>query len=139
MNPAKKYLLEVEKEYISLRQKEAQMRNLQEIMYMTGGIDYSKERVQTSPTANAAYETKVEMFVDLAREIEQEQAQFNSLVVKVTKQIQTLEDEKKKDILFKRYIQHKPLWVAAEEMNYSFNYIRRLHSEALNDFQKRWL
>lgn len=139
MNPAKKYLLEVEAQYVSLCQKEKQLKQLKQILYTTGGINYSRERAQTSPPAHASFESKIEEIEDLEKALESERALFTTLVLEKTKQIQSLANEKKRDILFKRYIQRKPLWLVADEMRYSFNYIRRLHSEALSDFQKRWL
>ena len=42
-------------------------------------------------------------------------------------------------ILFKKYVERKDLGSIAAEMGYSYNYVRHLHREALQLFQKRYL
>ncbi len=40
-------------------------------------------------------------------------------------------------MLFKRYVEYKSFKVIAKEMHYSYQYVIRLHKQALKEFEKR--
>ena len=61
--------------------------------------------------------------------------EFVDLKTKIIKQIEALSDHRYYSLLYKKYVQYKRLYVIAEEMNYTYDYVRVLHIEALNEFE----
>ncbi len=53
-------------------------------------------------------------------------------------QIDSIENEIFYDILFSRYIEQKTFERIAQDMNYSFRQITRLHEKALKEFEKKY-
>lgn len=43
------------------------------------------------------------------------------------------------NILYKRYVEYKRLKTIADEMNYTYEYIRSMHGWALEEFSKKIL
>lgn len=60
--------------------------------------------------------------------------------IKATKEMQAviemLPDPKKRMVLHKRYAENKTLVQIAGEINYTEQYVRKLHSEAINEVQE---
>lgn len=54
----------------------------------------------------------------------------------IVKQIQELHDVKYMQILFKIYVQGKNIKVASVEMGMSYPHVKRLHQNALTEFEK---
>ena len=50
-------------------------------------------------------------------------------------QIHNLHDDRYISVLFKRYVEIKSYELIAVEMNYSFDYVKELHRDALEDFR----
>lgn len=78
--------------------------------------------------------------VDRIIELEAKLKQMTAEWIKVTKEVQTviemLPDPKKRTVLHKRYPEGKTLVQIAGEMNYTEQYVRKLHSEAINEVQE---
>lgn len=55
--------------------------------------------------------------------------------MEITKQIELLQDEDEKDVLFYRYIKCLKWEIVAEKMGYSVMQIHRIHGRALNHFK----
>lgn len=131
---AREYLSKLEKIEIKIKQKTEER---QELMQRATSIttSFGFDKVQTSPKHDKM-EYSVVKAADLDKEIEE--ITFDFLVQKdrMINQIQELSEVKHIDLLFQKYVQHKKLETIAEEMNYSYQYVRKLHGKALKEFEK---
>ena len=100
----------------------------------TGAIDYSAERVQTSPSGDSLCKA-VTNYVAFNDEINAEIDRFVDEKHEIINQIQALQNPKHIDILYKHYVEFKRLEIVAVEMNFTYQYIVELHGTALKEFQ----
>jgi DNA-directed RNA polymerase specialized sigma subunit len=131
---AKQYLDQLRVIDTKINQKMEELSELMTAATSTGAIDYSKDRVQTSP--QNALESRICKYVDLNDEINREIDEFVDIKHRVTKEIQELNVDYYIKILFKVYVQYKDLKVTANEVGLSYAYVRNLHKEALKAFEQ---
>ena len=145
---AKQYLGKV---HHMRRQCERLERKLQLMWAKAEGLramTYDQEKVKTSPT-NMLEEAAVEMARIEGRYRSMIEAYARAIDIR-TKQIQTLENPIYAEILMMRYIEErdKPdrnggwqltLEEIAKDMHYSYDHVARLHGQALQAFQNKYL
>lgn len=132
---AKEYLEQVILLNEKIHQKQLQYNELLQTAVSIGAIRYDKEKVQAS-TSSDKIDNTVSRYMDLQNEINQDINRFIALRNKIIDEIQKLSNVKFVKILFMRYIQNKKLEEIAVELNYSYQYVRKLHGYALNSFTK---
>ena len=103
----------------------------------TGGIDYSDERVQTSPSGDSLCR-QVTNYVACDDEINAEIDRFVDAKNLIIKQIRGLHNNYFNQILFKVYVQFKSVKQASKEMKKSYNYTVELHNKALAAFEETY-
>lgn len=135
---AKEYLQQLRRLDTVIDQKIKELDDLKVKSTCIGGFDYSKERVQTSPSGDAPYVRTVSRIVDLNEEINREIDDFVDLKHKIINQIQGLANTNHIKLLFKRYIEYKRLEVISVEMNYTYQYTKELHGHALQEFERTY-
>lgn len=131
---AKQYLDQLRVIDTKINQKTEELVDLMTAATSTGAIDYSKDRVQTSP--QNAQENRICKYVDLDAEINREIDEFVDIKHRVTKEIQELNVDYYIKILFKVYVQYKTVKDAANEIGLSYQYVRDLHKKALKAFEE---
>ena len=131
---AKQYLDQLWVIDTKINQKMEELADLMTAATSTGAIDYSKDRVQTSP--QNAQENRICKYVDLDAEINKEIDEFVDIKHRVTKEIQELNVDYYIKILFKVYVQYKTVKDAANEIGLSYQYVRDLHKKALKAFEE---
>lgn len=131
---AKQYLDQLRVIDTKINQKMEELADLMTAATSTGAIDYSKDRVQTSP--QNAQENRICKYVDLDAEINREIDEFVDIKHRVTKEIQELNVDYYIKILFKVYVQYKTVKDAANEIGLSYQYVRNLHKKALKAFEE---
>lgn len=131
---AKQYLDQLRVIDTKINQKMEELADLMTAATSTGAIDYSKDRVQTSP--QNAQENRICKYVDLDAEINREIDEFVDIKHRVTKEIQELNVDYYIKILFKVYVQYKTVKDAANEIGLSYQYVRDLHKKALDAFEE---
>lgn len=131
---AKQYLDQLRVIDTKINQKMEELADLMTAVTSTGAIDYSKDRVQTSP--QNAQENRICKYVDLDAEINREIDEFVDIKHRVTKEIQELNVDYYIKILFKVYVQYKTVKDAANEIGLSYQYVRDLHKKALEAFEE---
>ena len=131
---AKQYLDQLRVIDTKINQKMEELADLMTTATSTGAIDYSKDRVQTSP--QNAQENRICKYVDLDAEINREIDEFVDIKHRVTKEIQELNVDYYIKILFKVYVQYKTVKDAANEIGLSYQYVRDLHKKALKAFEE---
>lgn len=132
---AKEYLQQLQRLDTVINQKIKELGDLRLKSRSVGSIDYSKERVQTSPSGDAPFVKLIGRIIDLEQEINAEIDAFVDDKHKIINQIQGLKNSKYIKILYKHYVEFKRLEVVAVEMNFTYQYVVELHGYALKDFQ----
>lgn len=132
---AKDYLLQIEVLQTKIEQKQQRAKEYRELALAVGGMDYSKERVQTSKFGSQLEDTVIK-YVMLEQEIAEDVVNLQIKKDNITDEIHNLEDAKYIKILYKRYVECKSLGRVAKEMMYSYDHIRTMHGQALKEFEK---
>jgi len=132
---AKEYLQQLQRLDTVINQKIRELNDLRLKSQSTGSIDYSKERVQTSPSGDASFVKLIGRIVDLKAEINAEIDVFVEEKHKIINQIQGLKNPDYIALLFKRYVEFKKFEVIAIEMNFTYQYVLNMHGYALKDFE----
>lgn len=130
MNPAKEYLLQIRKIEDQIRQIEWNAADIRSRL-TAHGIRYDGDRVQTS-----AGDPMSEAFARLDEVEREERRTLADLRRKRTEIAQMLYPlpEKYSNLLYLRYCKLMRLDKVADTMGYSYEYIRRMHGEALREF-----
>lgn len=136
---AKEYLQQLQRLDTVINQKIKEVQDLRLQAQGTGGLDYSKERVQSSPSGDAPFVKPICRIIDLEAEINAEIDKFVDEKHKIINQIQGLKNSDYISLLFKRYVEFKSLEKICVEMNFSYDYIKHLQGYALQDFEDRIL
>lgn len=132
---AKEYLQQLQRLDTMINQKIKELGDLRLMPQSVDGIDYSKERVQSSPSGDAPFVKPVLRMIELEQEINAEIDRFVDEKHEIINQIQALQNPKHIDILYKHYVEFKRLEIVAVEMNFTYQYIVELHGTALKEFQ----
>lgn len=121
-----------------IRRADDQISEIRALAESTGAIRYDKLHVQTSPELDplAAYVAKLEDAEKTALKL---RTQYHSTYLMIQEQISEMEPDLFREMLTLRYLDGKPLWRVAKELNYSQTYIRNKHGQALQEFAKRFL
>lgn len=133
---AKRYLERLETLDDIIIQKKQEYLDLNASITSISSADPSREHIQGSPD-DPAFAKKVIRLLELKHEIEQDIVSFEELKHQVIGEIRAIQDRKYMILLYKRYVEYKPMVRIAEEMGYTYDYIRKLHAKALKIFQKR--
>ena len=136
---AKEYLQQLQRLDTVINQKIKELGDLRSMSKSVGSIDYSKERVQTSPSGDAPFVKQIMRIIDLEEEINREIDKFVDKKHLIINQIQGLKNSDYISLLFKRYVEFKSLEQICVEMNFSYDYIKHLHGYALKDFEDKIL
>ena len=136
---AKEYLQQLQRLDTVINQKIKELEGLRAALFNIGSIDYSKERVQSSPSGGAPFVSLTGRILDLEAEIDREIDCFVNKKHQIINQIQGLSNATHIQVLFKRYVEFKRLEVVAVEMGYTYGYIKHLHGYALQDFEGKVL
>lgn len=143
----KEYLQQIHKQDVKIGQRitqlkkmEARLAQMEDYAYTTGSFDYSKDRVQSSPTGGNA---RIEEKVDYEKQIEELMETIGRMIHdaellknKIITEIQSLDNATYVDILYRRYFDCDSFERIACDMNYTYQYILNLHGEALKAFEK---
>lgn len=98
------------------------------------GIDYSRDRVQTSPSGDTLCNA-VTRYIARNEQINAEIDKFADAKQVIIGQIRGLHVPNYIAVLYKVYVQYKTILTASEEMGLSYNYVITLHGKALDLFE----
>jgi hypothetical protein len=133
---AREYLKQLEVLDMQINEDLIELSDLKDSAMSTGGIDYSRERVQTSAVGDRLC-SDVARYTDFDEHINEEIDQFVDAKKQIIKEIRGLRDKNMIQILTKVYVQFKTVKVASQEMRKSYNHVVNLHSKALKEFEKK--
>ena len=135
---AKEYLQQLQRLDVMINQRIQEKTDLQSGLFGTGGVDYSKERVQTGAPGNAAYERKVIRMLDLENEINDLIDEYVDLKHRIIGEIQGMKKPDHIKLLYLKYVKAQKLEQIADEMNYTYQYVREMHRAALKEFSQTY-
>lgn len=135
---AKEYLQQLQRLNTMINQKIKELDDLRSMSTSVGSFDYSKERVQTSPSGDAPFTKIMNKIVTLDEEINREIDFYVDEKHRIINQIQALQNPVHIQVLYKRYVELKHLKVISVELNYTYQYTKELHGYALKAFEKTY-
>ena len=132
---AKEYLNQSYRLNEKIKDKQERLANLKELSTCIGAIDYSKDKVQTSPQSDASFANQVIQINQLEEELNQDLIMMCKLQREINQAIDAVDDVNCSLVLSKRYLLMKTWEQIAEEMDYSVVQIHRIHKKALEIFE----
>ena len=136
----KEYLTQIRTLGLLIDQRQKELDRLHEQKFgAVSGIDYSKIPVKGSRRVGASFEQAAIKTLDLTAEIAGLIMEYTDLKHKIIGEIQSLDRPEYIQILYARYVENKRLGDIAAEMNYEYDYARKLHGRALQEFGRRFL
>ena len=133
---SKEYLLQIKYLTNDIKEQEDFIQRLKDSLDIAG-IRYDKERVQSSP--------ELDKFAYIFAQIDNEEKVLETLKTKlietkveIINRIHELEDEKHRRLLNIAYVDMKSLKKAAKIMCFSYDYVKELHLNALNEFSEKF-
>ena len=132
----KQYLQQISRLDRMINNKLAEISQLRELAMSVSAVK-NEERVQTTPNFDkigTAY-CKIEEMEEKLDKLIDEFVDKRNLIIS---QIDKIENETYYEILFARYIEKKTFEKIADEMNYSWRQVIRLHGRALQEFEKKY-
>lgn len=121
---------------ISMRQR--QIRDLRRSMSYLRSMDYSADRVQTTPNGSG-FTSEAIRLADLELEAEKHIRECEALRAKIVHQIEGLSDPRYVDVLSSVYIHRMDLMDVADALHYDYYWTCHLHGEALKAFEAKYL
>lgn len=131
---AKEYLSRIQCIDICIRQKEAELKRIEEERTYISAIRYDKDRVNSSPSAEG-FTRLSDKIADMTIEISNDKAKLIEARHRIIKQIESLADARYIDLLYKKYVELKSFEQIAYEMGYDYYHCLHLHGEALQSFE----
>ena len=132
---ARTYLRQIHKleTRISIRQR--QIKDLRRSMSYLRSVDYSADRVQTSPSGSG-FTGDVLRLADMELDIERKIHACEELRDTIIEQIARMPDQRHVDVLSGVYIHRMDLMDVADELHYDYYWTCHLHGEALKAFER---
>lgn len=134
---ARQYLGQLQELDIKIKQDLEILAEMKSNACCTDGIDYSKDRVQTSMTGDALCRS-VTGYISFNDEINAEINRFADAKNRIIQEIRGLHNKYYIQVLFKVYVQYKSVKQASQEMKKSYNYTIEQHNKALAEFEKTY-
>lgn len=132
---AREYLEQLEMIDMQINQDLERLEEMKAGAMSTGGIDYSRDRVQTSKVGDKLC-SDVTRYTVFDEQINTEIDRFVDAKEQIIREIRELRDVNYIQVLYKVYVQFKTLTIAAREMQKSYNFVLNTHKKALKAFEE---
>lgn len=133
---AKKYLEQLEVIDTMINQDLERLDDMKTDARCTGGIDYSKDRIQTSP--QNVLEKRICNYVDYEKKLDVRIDQFVDVKEQIISEIRGLHVVNYINVLYKIYVQFKSIRQVSKEIKKSYAYTLELHKKALAAFEETY-
>ena len=133
---AKQYLCQIRVLDVKINHRIKQAEDLKNKAFSISAIDTTKDKLQSSPSADGGLRF-IEKYVDMMHEIDSLIDEYVDLKNKIISQIDNLNNDRYSEILHYRYVDYLLFSEIAEKMNYTKDYVWKLHRKAIKEFEKR--
>ena len=133
MLSAEQYLVQLQELDVKINQDMERLMEMRVDVSHPNGIDYSKDRVQSSG-GDCGLEDMVIRYTRMSERINREIDQFFDAKEQIIKEIRSLHDVNYIQVLYKMYVQYKSVKVIASEMDISQRSVWTIQREALEQF-----
>ena len=134
---SKQYLQQIYRLYAQIKQRQEQLATLKAAAAGFRAIDYSADKVQSSPSDRMA--DVVGRYADLEAEINRLFDAYLEKYHHILSQLDGMHDARYADILYARYVRFESLRQISKDLNYDYDYCCRLHGRALKAFEELYL
>lgn len=135
---AKEYLKQIQNIHTKIENKKDRLERISVLLTSPAVGEIKQDKVMTSVQLDKQERLIVEQ-ADLEEELQHLMYEEAVLIINIGKQIDSLENPTYSRILHLRYEEFKPLWIVAQEINYSYPHAKRLHGQALIEFANKYL
>lgn len=130
----KQYLGQIKRLDDRIYRRVHQVEELRNKAIMISSVDTSRDRIQSSPSGdNMRY---VEKYVDMMRGLNELIDNYTHIKNKIIGEIESLNNEKYSEVLYYRYVEYLIFPEIADRMNYSKDYVWKIHRKALKEFER---
>lgn len=129
---AKEYLSQIRVIDEAIKSKSKQLKSLADSLLLIPSQDISSERVQTSAKLDASFTKNVETITELESQI----IELNAQMSKIIDKIYSLDDLLQIKVLCKHYVDGKNLRRVSDELEYSYEWVRKAHLKALGNIEQ---
>lgn len=116
-----------------IRSNELEIKDLEELKDSLSGIDYSKDRVQVSPSSDAGYTKIIHAIADLENAIKEDMEKMLRLKLEIRTVINEIHDNEERLALKYRYLNFMSWDDVAEKLNVSKRTAIRIHDIAIQN------
>lgn len=134
---ARNYLRQIHKLETRISMRQRQIKDLRRSIAYLHSVDYSADRVQTSPSG-AGFTTDAIRLADMELDIERKIHACEELRELIISQIERMDDQRHIDVLSDVYVHRMDLMDIAAEMHYDYYWVCHLHGEALKAFERKY-
>ncbi len=135
---AKEYLCQIKDVRVHIQGERERLANMKEIAMNAGSKELKQDVVQTS-IKNAGLEESVGNYVDYERKIKEKIESYIELEDKISGEIYGLNcNVKLKHVLYFKYIHCLPMRQIANQMGYSVDWVKHIHSQGLKEFEEQY-
>lgn len=131
---AKEYLLKIEKNEKLINNKRDELFRLR-CLADSASVDTTKEATKSSGSTDRLG-LLVARIADLENEIVSDSINAVEDMSERISVIEQLTDATEYDIIYRRYVKHQSLQLITDELNYSYEWICKLHGKALAKIQE---
>jgi len=100
------------------------------------GITYDGDKVQTSVSDRVTED--IAKLIDIDNKYMKMIRIYHEKRNLIITQINGLPNQNHVDLLVKVYLNNKPLEIVGDEMGYSYDWVRHMHTDALKDFERQY-
>ena len=133
MQKTKRYLKQAYRLNELIQCDQQELAELRVLSRSLSGTDYTKDRVQTSPSTDAGYTKIIHKMMVLEDTINTEIENMLSLKLEIRTVINAVQDNEQKLLLKYRYLNFLSWEEICDEMNVSMRTAHRIHVEALSN------
>lgn len=134
---ARNYLRQIHKLETRISMRQRQIKDLRRSMAYLHSVDYSADRVQTSPTGSGFTDDAIRL-ADMELDIERKIHACEELRELIISQIEGMDDQRHIDVLSGVYVHRMDLMDIATDMKYDYYWVCHLHGEALKAFERKY-
>lgn len=132
-----KYLRQIERYDRLIQNKRTEIERLEALLETIPALPYDKEKVQSSGGKDKVGDG-VARLLDNKAELEELMEQYSTKRDRIIEQIESMPDNRHLAVLSIVYLEYKELWEVPNKTHYRYSYVRKIHSNALKEFEKRY-